>query len=252
MLFRVCLILAILAGASVVVLSQFKVRPHMEGIIQERETEKKNKETQTARAKKAEKSLGETQGKLQDTAKKLEETESHLSTEKTRANTQEERATGLQKNLDKVKEDLTSAQRDLAAWKALGIPVEVVQTVIAAEKKLRLDLEALGEEKGIITKNLERVTRELDRYRGGDKDVEPILPGGLKGKVLVVDPKWDFVVLNIGQKHGVIENGVMMVSRNGRLVAKVRIVNVQQDRSIANVMPGWKLREVMEGDQVLY
>jgi hypothetical protein len=36
------------------------------------------------------------------------------------------------------------------------------------------------------------------------------------------------------------------------LVAKVQIRSVQSDRSIANVMPGWKLSEVMEGDQVLY
>jgi hypothetical protein len=35
------------------------------------------------------------------------------------------------------------------------------------------------------------------------------------------------------------------------LVAKVIIREVQKDRCIANLMPGWKLADVSEGDQVI-
>jgi hypothetical protein len=35
-------------------------------------------------------------------------------------------------------------------------------------------------------------------------------------------------------------------------VGKVKIVSVEPNRSIANIMPGWKLGEIMEGDQVIY
>jgi hypothetical protein len=66
-----------------------------------------------------------------------------------------------------------------------------------------------------------------------------------------VDPKWDFVVLDVGEKQNVVPHGVMMVSRDGKLIAKVKIVSVQTDRSIANIMPSWRLGEVMEGDLVL-
>ncbi|HXG46051.1 MAG TPA: hypothetical protein VNO52_00370, partial [Methylomirabilota bacterium] len=85
---------------------------------------------------------------------------------------------------------------------------------------------------------------------GPTSDV-PLDPG-TKGKVLVVDPKWDFVVLDIGERENLRANGVMMVHRNGKLVAKVRIVSVQGTRSIANILPGWKLDEVLEGDTVFY
>ena len=78
------------------------------------------------------------------------------------------------------------------------------------------------------------------------------MPAGLNGRVVVVDPKYDFVVLNIGEKQGVVENGVLMVSRDSKLVAKVRITSVSPDRSIGNIMPGWKLGDVMEGDLVVY
>ena len=78
-----------------------------------------------------------------------------------------------------------------------------------------------------------------------------ILARTVKGKVLVVDPKWDFVVLDVGARNEVPEKGVLLVSRNGELVAKVRVMNVQDQRSIANIMPGWKLKDVTEGDVVL-
>jgi hypothetical protein len=72
----------------------------------------------------------------------------------------------------------------------------------------------------------------------------------LRGKILVVDPKWDFVVLNIGLDQGVKEEGELLVSRDGRLVAKVIVRSLEKNRCIANVMPGWKLGEVIEGDEV--
>ena len=72
------------------------------------------------------------------------------------------------------------------------------------------------------------------------------------GKVLAVDPKFEFVVLDIGEKEGALENGQMLVNRNGKLVAKIKITDsIQPNRCIANVMPGWKLGDIMEGDQVL-
>jgi cell shape-determining protein MreC len=72
------------------------------------------------------------------------------------------------------------------------------------------------------------------------------------GKVLVVDPKYDFVVLNVGGNQGVVENGRLLVNRDGKLVAKLRVTKVEPNRSIANIVPDWKQSEVMEGDQVVY
>ena len=36
-----------------------------------------------------------------------------------------------------------------------------------------------------------------------------------------------------------------------QLVAKVIVSSVQKDRCVANIMPGWQLGEVIEGDQVI-
>jgi len=43
----------------------------------------------------------------------------------------------------------------------------------------------------------------------------------------------------------------LLVNRDGRLVAKVKITSVQKNRCVANVMPGWQLGDVIEGDLVI-
>jgi hypothetical protein len=57
-------------------------------------------------------------------------------------------------------------------------------------------------------------------------------------------------VLDIGENQGVLEDGELLVSRDGKLVAKVVVRTIEKDRCIANIIPGWKLGEVIEGDQV--
>ena len=66
----------------------------------------------------------------------------------------------------------------------------------------------------------------------------------------MVDPKWDFVVLDIGDDQGVSADGELLVSREGKLVAKVIVRSLEKDRCIANIIPGWKLGEMIEGDEV--
>jgi cell shape-determining protein MreC len=101
----------------------------------------------------------------------------------------------------------------------------------------------------MLSRKLRQVQNELDFIKGDIKKVE--LPAGLKGRVVAVDPKYEFVVLDIGQEQGVLERGEMLVNRSGRLVAKVRILSVHQTRSVANVLPDWKQGEILEGDFVI-
>ena len=99
-----------------------------------------------------------------------------------------------------------------------------------------------------MQRQLLKATVELQKLTGPDPIVR--LPADLHGKIVVVDPKWDFVVLNVGDDQGALEDGEMLVSRDGKLVAKVVIRSVQKDRCIANIVPGWKIGEMFEGDEV--
>jgi len=110
------------------------------------------------------------------------------------------------------------------------------------------EIEAINEEKMVLQRAVNRLQTRLAKYEGPETDIK--LRADLKGKILVVDPKWDFVVLNIGEDQGVLEDGELLVSRDGKLVAKVVVRSVEKDRSIANIVPGWQLGEVIEGDEV--
>jgi hypothetical protein len=250
MLLRIFLIVAILAGIGVIAVSQLKVKPHIEAIIDQREFNLKNWKKEETTRKQKEKELAATTSKLNQTTKDLEETQGQLASTKSQFEAEQKRANGLQTNLTKTQSDLKAANQDLEAWRLLGIPVEGVRMVIASEKKLRIATEALEEEKKVLASELTKATNTIWELTG--PTVDPIMPTGLAGKILVVDPKWNFVVLNIGEKQGAVRRGVLLVSRNSKLIGKVRISSLQAERSIANIMPGWKLGEIAEGDQVLY
>ena len=229
MLLRICLILTILAGAGVIAVSHFKVRPHVQEIIDQREKNAKDRDTEKGLKTKA---LAE-----------LKATKSQLEAETKRAN-------GLKQDLAKTREEYNESQQKLARWDGLGLDPIQVKEVIASEKNLRAANQALDEEKKFFAKKYKDTKTELDQLRNPDED--PPMPAGLKGRVLIVDPKWSFVVIDVGVKHGAVKNGVLMISRKTKLVAKVRIMSLQPDKSIANILPGWNLAEVMEGDGVIY
>src|SRR3954469_19242572 len=252
MLLRILLIVTILIGIGAIAVSQFVVRPHIQEIIDARNKNLKDYQNEQAGHRKTKATLKDTQGKLAETEKNLEDTKTQLTAATTKATEQEKRANGLDMELTKTKQTLGAAQADLAAWAALGIPVEQVKNVIAEAKKLKAANDAMSEENRILSVSLKKANDKIKILTGTDDDPDPLLPAGLKGRVVVVDPKFDFVVIDIGSNKGVEPRGVFMVSRDSTLVAKVRVASVQADRCIANIIPGWKLRPIMEGDQVIY
>lgn len=249
MLLRVCLILAIVAGLGVIGVSQFMLRPQIEEIIKTRDDNKAGWDKTQTELTKTKKTLKDTSEKLATTEKHLDETKGQLASTTTKFEAEQKKSAGLQQNIEKLRADLKSASDDLAAWTNLGLRVEQVKSVIDELKGSQIANEALKEENKLFRADIKKKQAELDAIRGKEED--PFVPRDVRGKVLVVDPKWDFLVLDVGTKVGVPQRGVLLVSRNGELVAKVRVMTVEDQRSIANIMPGWKLKDITEGDVVL-
>jgi hypothetical protein len=100
----------------------------------------------------------------------------------------------------------------------------------------------------LLGKRIKKLDADLAFYRDPNRPIE--LPATIKGKVLASDPKWHFVVINVGEEQGVLEHGELLVNRDGKLVAKVIVSSVEKNRCVANIMTGWELGEVFEGDMV--
>ena len=249
MLLRISLIVAIIAGLAVGTLNFLKTKEKIVNLVNDRDNEKHLKET-------ALNDLHNTQQQLAKTNAILKQTQAEL------ASTKEERDRAVAEAADKTKKlelvtterdnirkDRDQAQAELEAYKLTDLTPQQIIAMNKQYKELQKENDLLGKIALERMHKIQALTNELAIYKTPDYVVP--LPAGLKGKVLVTDPKWNFVVLDVGQDQGVLAYGEMLVNRDGRLVAKVKVRSVQKDRCIANVMPGWQLGEVMEGDQAI-
>src|SRR6266850_2390866 len=231
MLLRISLILAILAGLAVGVLNFVKVKEKIT-------TLQTNLQQQTDRAVKAEKQLDDTQKELAATKTKLTQTETVLkaTTEEkdkavAEAVAQTTRANKLNDDLTRTRSERDEAQQELAQYKATGMTPAQVANANKVIKDLQSNLSGSQEENRVLGQKIKRVENELAVYKTQEYFVQ--LPANLKGKVLVSDPKWQFVVLNVGEDQGVLEHGELLINRDGKLVAKVKVSSVQKDRCVA-------------------
>jgi myosin heavy subunit len=249
MLIRISLIVAIIAGLAVGALNFVKVKKIIEDTRAQRDDWHNKFTTTDATLTKTKKTLTETTAALDQTKKDLAAAKKDLATQVAANDTLKKQISTLQDNLAKSEKDLTEANIQLDLYhQAFPTPQQAL-SVSKDMKALQERVFVIEDEKKVLQRQLTRVQNELNVYKNPDHPVE--LPATLVGKVLVADPKWDFVVLSVGEEQGAQEHGEMLVNRDGRLVAKIKITSVQKDRCIANVLPGWKLGEVLEGDQVI-
>jgi hypothetical protein len=251
MLIRISLIVAILGGLAVAGIDFFVLKANITTTITDRDTFHQNWQAELGEHHKFEKLAKDTQSKLDKTTQQLVATKQERDDAVAKEADAEKALASSQDNLKKTQEDLDATRDKLAAWDALGIPITQAREILNSLKKVQDDEVALQTEKEVIYAKCQKLQSKLDEILLPAH--EPDMPEGMRGKVLAVDPRYDFVVLNIGEKDGAVMNGRLLVNRNGKLVAKLKITeDVQSNRCIANVEPGWKLTDIMEGDEVFY
>jgi cell shape-determining protein MreC len=248
MLIRISLILAIVAALAVGVVNFVFVKDKINTLVTDRNTQRTGRVAAEGELAKTKKELAKTQDELKQTQQQLADTQSDLAKAVANVAEQTKRADLLSDKLAKTTQERDDAQSELAAYKVSGLTSAQVAKLNQSLKDMQEEIVALNDEKAVLQHARNRLQAQLDFLVGSNADI--VLPADLKGKILVVDPKWDFVVLNIGDDQGVKENSELLVSRDGKLVAKVIVRSIEKDRSIANVIPGWKLGEVIEGDEV--
>lgn len=246
MLIRISLIVAVVAALAVGVINFVQVKEVITTTRTARDDFERNWQNETAAHTKTKQKLSGTEAELASTKDTLRSTEEARNTAVAEANRYRKSSEDLTNKLKETTKQRDDALADLAAWSALGIPVEGVKAMMAELKDSKEAVDAQKAEIQILTTKNRRLENELAYYR--DPEYRVKLPEGLKGQVLVFDPKWDFVVLNVGEDQGVLERGELLLSRDGKLVAKVRVFRVDKDRCIANVVNGWKIGAVAEGD----
>ncbi|MEW6159504.1 MAG: hypothetical protein AB1813_18915 [Verrucomicrobiota bacterium] len=249
MLLRLSLGIAILAGLAALYFGHFNVQEKINTLTTSLQTAEANEQAAREAESNARKEANKAKTDLATTTKELNDTKASLEGVSSRLQQQEQRANDLSEKLTQMTGERNTAQAELVAWRALGLTVDQVRTQRDRLLQVEVEKDVVANENKILNRTVQTLRSELARYTD---EQEVKLPPGLKGKVVAVDPKFDFVVLDIGGNQGVLENGKMLINRDGKLVAKVRITKVEPNQSVANIMPEWKQDEVMEGDQALY
>jgi uncharacterized protein (DUF3084 family) len=248
MLTRICLIVAIVAALAVGVVNIVSVREKITTLVTDRNTQRDGRIAAEGERDKTKRELVKTEKDLTQSKQDLASANADRDKAVATAAAQQKKADDLSDKLAKTATERDQAQTELGAYKATGVSADQVGKLNNLLKNTREALEVANEEKMVLQHTANRLQARLWQYEGTNQDVT--MRADLRGKIVVVDPKWDFVVLNIGQDQGVVDRGELLVSREGKLVAKVIVRSIEKDRCIANILPGWKLGEVIEGDEV--
>jgi regulator of replication initiation timing len=251
MLLKISLGLAILLGVATIFLAHTQLGGKIETLTTTLETT----QTQLTQTQASETKLRGEAKNLRAQVGELEtvlgETTNALAQAQAKAVEQQTRADRASLELNTVTAERNTAQNELAQWRLFEMSPEQIRNSLARLRNVERERDVYVVENKSLDRERQRLQNELDRYTGQyEKEVE--LPPGTKGSVVAVDPKYDFVVIDIGEQQGVLPRAKLLINRDGKLIGKVQITSVDRNRSVANILPEWKQDEVMEGDQVLF
>lgn len=252
MLVRICLIVAILAGLGAFYFAHLEVDKKFKTVITQRDDTRKELADTKAVLETTKTELANTKMTLETTSNELATTKTQLADTASKLATTEDSLKRANDSITSLNKTKNSLQTELSAWAGLRKTPDEMKQIIKDLDATKQQVVAANGEKDIIKRELDKVAKQLRDLIGDGDAPPPPLPAGLKGKIVSVDPKFNFVVLDIGGNQGVVESGEMLINRKGKLIGKVKIRTVEANRCVANVMPSWKQGEPFEGDEVLY
>ncbi|MEM1060106.1 MAG: hypothetical protein AAGK14_12725 [Verrucomicrobiota bacterium] len=181
----------------------------------------------------------------------LTEAEKKVANLETELETVKAETTRLQTALNEAESARDQATTELADLKARMPdinPEQLEQVIQQQEEKVA----ALTEEKGILENQLQEKEEEMKKVASAlERSKEGDLPPGISGRIAKVNQDWNFVVLDIGYKAGIVPNGELVVYRGNQMIGRVKVTSASPDTSVANILPEWQQAQIRPGDRVL-
>ena len=215
-------------------------------------------------ASQAKTQLAKTQGDLKTASQNLQSTV----TEKDQLNT---KLSGMQTEIEKAKGQVAQLTSDRTSLE--GQISQLTADLQAKTQELEqkspagsanpteggFDQQAqLAEQQTVITKlqgDLDSTRAQLAIFQREKEDrMRQKMRNGLEGRILAVNPAWNFVVLSLGDKNGVVNNAELLVKRGTQLIGKVRVTSVEPSTSIADIVANSVPQgtTISPGDDVIY
>lgn len=191
---------------------------------------------------------------------KLKASEESLTEQKAKNQELSLRADKLSKDLETTKTDLESTNSKL---KVTADQLQAYNDELKGRKPTELykeindlteKVKATEGEQKMLSVAKEKAEADLKKLReqlelsktGGSKSVS------FSGRILAVNPTWNFVIMDLGKKDQVVEGITMMIYRGEKLIGKIKTVTVDAQTTVADVLPGTPASAIEVGDQVVY
>jgi len=211
-------------------------KTELAGSQKEATTLKEDLETTTAAKEKADADLVAARGEAQKAVADL--TAANAATEEARG-----QLTALNAQLEEKDRTIADLSTATASAPVAALPEDDTKTaeLEAMNSSLQAKLSAVESQFTTLKK------REEDRAALKMRD-------GLEGRVLAVNPAWNFVVLSIGDRNGVVNNAEMLLKRGNQYLGKVRVTSVEPSTSIADIVANSLPSgvSVQPGDSVIF
>lgn len=208
--------------------------------------------------KKAEEAAQEAEKKAAEIAAAKTALETEVSTAKSDAARIQTSLTAAEGKVKEKEDEITTVRNELATAKEAAEKAATPQVDTAQEEKLR-ELQTKLDEQVTVAKALEKTKAEAEEKAAAlqaeaERRAAGVNKPGLEGKILGVNPSWNFVLLSIGDRQGVAVNSTLLVKRGGDLIAKVRVTSIDRSTSVADIVPGSAARGtfVQPGDTVIF
>lgn len=176
---------------------------------------------------------------LESTKAELQRTQNELESAKSEIVQLHETIRAKDAELDEKKSQIATLEEEKSA---LEIQVDDLNAQIAS---MQDQIATLEEEKAMLEAQLAKCDAEVN---AGNTNMKL----GTKGKLVYVNPEWNFGVIDIGVADGSQAGGEMMVRRGDELLGRIRISAVKDSISIVEILPEYQEQAIKEGDDVLF
>jgi flagellar biosynthesis chaperone FliJ len=223
------------------------------------------------RAVDAETTVSQTKAQLTKAQGDLKTASQNLASTVTEKDQLTSRLSGVQTDLEKTKAQMTQLTNDRTSLEAQISQLTADLQAKAQELEQKTtpgaanpaeggtDQQAqLAEQQTLISKlqgDLDSARFQLATLQKEKEDrMQQKMRNGLSGRVLAVNPAWNFVVLSLGDKNGVVNNAELLVKRGSQYIGKVRVTSVEPSTSIADIVANSVPQgtAISPGDNVIY
>ncbi|MFT4640758.1 MAG: putative nucleic acid-binding Zn-ribbon protein [Verrucomicrobiales bacterium] len=209
----------------------------------------KAKEDQTAKQN----SLEVTESELESSRKTLGGLETQVATAKSEGEKLAGEAETLSSQIETKDTDLETLEGELESAKAEREDQKDKLAKVGDLNEAVKNLESLRVENAALTNSLASLNSQVEsgteassklqtQIDGISKQIEDRksgkLPENFSASVSQVYPKWGFVVIGAGNQQRAAEGAILSVKRGDREIAKLKITDLLQNRSVADVVRG--------------